>query len=347
MRKWLSAFTLIELLVVIAIIAILAGMLLPALARAREEARKANCKENLSQLGKAVVAYTQNNGEFFPFAWGAASGNYYSSGLDPCNPQPAVSQNNWFYPNTIVGNWWNQGGIGNTAIMATACDPGTSLGNLYPGYINTSRLFRCPSTEDDPSFVVNTPFGVAGTYITPGTSTVNGETIYVQGGMVCLPMYTWSQRNYTLKSDLPVTLDTTSPFNGVAGVVMRMSSYGYDPRIAPAAVSSLAIGGDWDGTWANNHDTASQNHTDGQNILYVDGSVRWQIGNYCSTELVDNVFAEGGVGSQPGTVEYWNADTDSWLVNCNTTFWGSNVMTYQHIVLNGLDSYDPYSSLQQ
>ena len=73
MRKWLSAFTLIELLVVIAIIAILAALLLPALARAREEAHKAACKEAQSQIGKAVVAYTQNNGEYYPFNWGPAN----------------------------------------------------------------------------------------------------------------------------------------------------------------------------------------------------------------------------------------------------------------------------------
>jgi len=67
MRKWLSAFTLIELLVVIAIIAILAGMLLPALARAREEGRRAVCRSNLSQIGKGCLAYQEPNGDFFPY----------------------------------------------------------------------------------------------------------------------------------------------------------------------------------------------------------------------------------------------------------------------------------------
>ncbi|HEU4751864.1 MAG TPA: DUF1559 domain-containing protein [Armatimonadota bacterium] len=74
-RRIAAGFTLIELLVVIAIIAILAAILFPVFAQAREAARKASCGSNVRQLGLAVRMYTQDYDERFPFGGWFPNGN--------------------------------------------------------------------------------------------------------------------------------------------------------------------------------------------------------------------------------------------------------------------------------
>lgn len=129
--KSTRGFTLIELLVVIAIIAILAAILFPVFARARENARRASCISNLQQIGLGVMQYTQDYDERYPPA-------YIQTGGTPPDGQiwyPSVP-NLWF---------WQQ--------------------IIYP-YTKSDQIYICPSSNVNPTAAVgvlpNSP--VAGNY---------------------------------------------------------------------------------------------------------------------------------------------------------------------------------------
>ena len=107
-------FTLIELLIVIAIIAILAAILFPVFAQAREKARQISCLSNSKQIAMALTMYVQDFDETFPTAWGGApnNGNHYVVQLQPyiknsygVPGSPPTATGAWQCPSTsTIGN---------------------------------------------------------------------------------------------------------------------------------------------------------------------------------------------------------------------------------------------------
>lgn len=102
-------FTLIELLVVIAIIAILAAILFPVFAQAREKARSIACLSNTKQIGTGAMMYVQDYDETFPIAWGAgpSAGTWFEQ-IDPYIKSGIVQQTNADGSKSIV--WEKCGG---------------------------------------------------------------------------------------------------------------------------------------------------------------------------------------------------------------------------------------------
>ncbi len=224
-------FTLIELLVVIAIIAILAAILFPVFARARENARKSTCQSNLKQIGLGFAQYAQDYDEMYPPMLDRISAGVYTVQTNSSMPGYRFITSDGS-PSGYFVSWMD----------------------ILQPYVKNDKIFECPSNKtpreaNAPSYGYNRQ--VSGTW----------------GGVAMA----------TIKrpSECVMTLDYAS----------RYGTYANQGEFAT-----------WNAVLAN---TFVHPHSDGGNVCFVDGHVKWY--NRTSADL--------NSGSE-ATNRYWNRSLD-------------------------------------
>jgi prepilin-type N-terminal cleavage/methylation domain-containing protein/prepilin-type processing-associated H-X9-DG protein len=230
------AFTLIELLVTIAIIGILAAILFPVFARARENARRASCLSNLKQMGLGIMQYTQDYDERYPLAYYPYPD--YDTARSGAAPKPPAQAQ------TVPGT---------PGATFSICDP-YSCGSGYKDhwitwmdfinpYVKSTQIYLCPSAEDTtkPSYnyssALSNVFGASANYDRFGASHPSGPL---------------SLAAVTRPSEIVMVMDMNDDW-----------ALGMSPRTYVAAAKS------------DTRRPSVTPHFEGGNIVYADGHVKW------------------------------------------------------------------------